>query len=91
VRTGQAVSCTLGFHRNGSSFMAPIPATPSLYSHSNDVQADAKRMAENGFILIGTSSFSGAANKVHESQAFEQAKKGRQSLCIAPWTSTARQ
>lgn len=59
----------------GKPFMAPIPATPSLYSHSNDVQADAKRMAENGFILIGTSSFSGAANKVHESQALEQAKK----------------
>jgi len=59
----------------GKPYMVPLPAVPSLYSHSSDVQADAKRMAEEGYILIGTSSFSGATDKVHESQAIEQGKR----------------
>jgi PDZ domain len=59
----------------GKPYMAPPPATPALYAHSGDIQADAKRMAEEGYILIGTSSFSGAANRVHESQAIAEGKE----------------
>jgi S1-C subfamily serine protease len=59
----------------GKPFMELPPTKPALYAHSADLQSDAKRMAEEGYILIGTASFSGAANKVHESQAVEQGKK----------------
>ena len=58
-----------------SPLMLPAPKTPQLYLHSNDVQADAKRLREDGYIYIGSSSFYGPANRSNQSQALEQGKK----------------
>ena len=53
----------------------PAPAEPAVYSHSADTNADAHRMAEDGYLLIGYSSFTGAANRVKSSQALTEGKK----------------
>src|ERR1039458_1833571 len=53
----------------------PAPKTPQLFLHSNDVQADAKRLREDGYIYIGASSFYGPANRSNQSQAIAQGKK----------------
>lgn len=51
------------------------PAVPKVYAHSSDINADAKRMAEDGYVLIGTSSFFGPSKTGTQSQAIEQGKK----------------
>lgn len=51
------------------------PPVPKVYNHSNDPQADAKRLAEDGYMLIGTSSFYGPSKGGRESLAVEQGKK----------------
>lgn len=56
-----------------AQFIAP-PAKPALFLHSDDLKADQKRMAEDGYILIGYSDFYAPAKKVHEDQAVEQGK-----------------
>jgi hypothetical protein len=53
----------------------PAPKTPQLFLHSNNVQADAKRLREDGYVYIGSSSFYGPANRSNQSQAIEQGKK----------------
>jgi hypothetical protein len=53
----------------------PAPKTPQLFLHSNDVQADAKRLREDGYIYIGSSSFYGPANRSNQAQAVAQAQK----------------
>src|ERR1700691_1412057 len=50
----------------------PPPKTPQLFLHSDDVQADAKRLREDGYIYIGSSSFYGPANRSNEQQAIAQ-------------------
>lgn len=58
-----------------SPLILPAPKTPQIFLHSNDVQADAKRLREDGYIYIGSSSFYGPANRSNQSQAMEQGKK----------------
>jgi serine protease Do len=58
-----------------SPLTLPPPAAPQLFLHSNDIQADAKRLREDGYIYIGSSSFYGPANRSNQFQAVEQAKK----------------
>jgi hypothetical protein len=58
-----------------SPLILPAPKTPQIFLHSNDVQADAKRLREDGYIYIGSSSFYGPANRSNQSQAIEQGKK----------------
>ncbi|MFI4869435.1 MAG: PDZ domain-containing protein [Steroidobacterales bacterium] len=53
----------------------PPPKTPQVFAHSNDVNADAKRMAEDGYVYIGSSSFYGPANRSNQSQAIAQGEK----------------
>lgn len=55
--------------------LLPSPKTPQLFLHSNDVQADAKRLREDGYLYIGGSSFYGPANRSNQSQAIEQGRK----------------
>jgi hypothetical protein len=55
--------------------LAPPPPKPTVYLHSADVQSDAKRLAEDGYIYIGESSFYGPANKSNQQQAVDQGKK----------------
>jgi hypothetical protein len=50
--------------------------------HSNDVQADAKRLREDGYVYIGNSSFYGPANRSNQSQAIEQGKKVRAAIVL---------
>lgn len=57
-------------------------ATPKVYAHSNDTKADAKRLAEDGYILLGTSSFFGPANRSNQAQAIAQGKKVGASLIM---------
>jgi hypothetical protein len=79
-------ACTSGFEKFytpaanaqailNSPLTLPAPKTPQLFLHSNDVQADAKRLREDGYIYIGSSSFYGPANKSNQSQAIEEGKK----------------
>jgi len=55
---------------------------PKVYTHSNDIQGDAKRLAEDGYVLIGTSSFYGPANRVSKSQAIDEAKRVGASIVL---------
>ena len=61
---------------------APPPPKPAVYLHSADVQADAKRMTEDGYVYIGESSFYGPANKSNQEQAVEQGKKVGASIVM---------
>ena len=81
-----AVGCASGFEKfytpvpNADAILKlpsvlPPPAIPQLFPHSNDVQADAKRLNEDGYVYIGSSSFYGPANKSNQSQAIAQGKK----------------
>lgn len=58
-----------------SPLILPSPKTPQLFLHSSDVQSDAKRLREDGYVYIGSSSFYGPANRSNQSQAVEQGKK----------------
>lgn len=51
------------------------PPEPRVYAHSEDLKADAKRLYEDGYVLIGTSSFYGPANRTKQSQAVDEGKK----------------
>jgi PDZ domain len=55
--------------------LAPPPPQPAVYLHSADMQADAKRLSEDGYVFIGESSFYGPANRSNEAQAVTQGKK----------------
>jgi len=52
----------------------PPPETPQLFAHSDDLNADGKRLREQGYVLIGTSSFYGPANRSNAQQAVTQGK-----------------
>jgi hypothetical protein len=66
----------------GSPVTDPPPAMPKVYSYSSSPQADMKRLAEDGFFLIGTSSLYGPANQVHESQVVDQGRKVGASVIL---------
>jgi hypothetical protein len=51
------------------------PEEPRIYPHSGDLKADFKGMAENGYILIGTSSFVGPSSQVKKGQAVAEGKR----------------
>jgi hypothetical protein len=81
-----AIGCASGFEKfytpdpNAQAILKatatlPAPDIPQVFGHSNDVMADAKRMAEDGYIYIGSSSFYGPANKSNQAQAVAQGKK----------------
>jgi hypothetical protein len=55
--------------------LAPPPPKPAVYTYSANVQADAKRLAEDGYAFIGESSFYGPANRSNQEQAVAQGKK----------------
>jgi hypothetical protein len=55
--------------------LLPPPPEPTVYLHSADMQADAKRLREDGYVYIGESSFYGPANRSNQDQAAEQGKK----------------
>jgi hypothetical protein len=65
-----------------SPYAEKPPAEPRVYAHSADVEADAKRLREDGYVLIGTSSFYGPANKVTQSQALEEGKRVGASVVL---------
>lgn len=58
-----------------SPLTLPSPKKPQVFGHSSDVMADAKRMAEDGYVYIGSSSFYGPANRSNQSQAIAQGEK----------------
>jgi len=58
-----------------SPYLEKSPTQPKLYAHSADIAADYKGLLENGFLLIGTSSFYGPANKVSKEHAIAEAKR----------------
>jgi hypothetical protein len=60
---------------SSSPYIEKPPAVPKVYAHSNDIDADAKRMAEDGYFLIGTSSFFGPSRTGTQSQAIAQGEK----------------
>jgi hypothetical protein len=77
-------SCASGFEKfytpappNALAAVAtlPPPETPQLFAHSDDLQSDGKRLREQGFIFIGSSSFYGPANRSNAQQAVAQGKK----------------
>jgi hypothetical protein len=60
----------------------PPPPQPAVYMHSADVQADGKRLLEDGYVFIGESSFYGPANRSNQEQAVEQGKKVGASVVL---------
>jgi len=64
------------------SSILPAPATPEVYAHSTDLNADAKRLREQGYMLIGTSSFYGPANRSNAKQAEAEGKKVGAALVL---------
>jgi len=83
-------ACQSGFEKfytpaassTSPAIVLPSPATPQMYAHSNDLNADGKRLREQGYILIGTSSFYGPANRSNANQALQQGKKVGASLVL---------
>ena len=65
-----------------STVFLPPPATPQIFAHSDDVRADAKRLAEDGYVFLGSSSFYGPANRSNQGQAVEQGKKVGAALVL---------
>jgi len=59
---------------NSPYYIKP-PAVPKLYAHGNDVKADAKHLQEEGYVLIGTSSFFGPSKIGTKEDAIAQGKK----------------
>jgi len=55
--------------------LLPPPREPAVYMHSADMQADGKRLREDGYVYIGESSFYGPANRSNQEQAVAQGKK----------------
>lgn len=62
--------------------LLPPPPQPAVNLHSADVQADGKRLLEDGYVYIGESSFYGPANRSNQKQAVEQGKKVGASLVL---------
>jgi hypothetical protein len=52
-----------------------VPKTPKVYAHSEDVRGDSKRLAENGYVLLGSSSFWGPERIGTKSQAIAEAER----------------
>lgn len=59
--------------KSDDRFMHP-KGQPALYAASSDPKADLQRLAEDGYILIGTATFSTASIKTMNEQAMAQAK-----------------
>jgi PDZ domain len=55
--------------------LLPAPPSPAVYTYSGKPQADAKRLAEDGYVFIGESSFYGPANRSNQEQAVVQGRK----------------
>lgn len=51
------------------------PAVPKVYTYSDDPKADMKRLAEDGYLAIGSSSFYGPPKMGTKAQLIEQGKK----------------
>jgi PDZ domain-containing protein len=62
--------------------LVPPPPTPAVYTHSADMQADGKRLLEDGYAFIGESSFYGPANRSNQEQAVAQGKKVGASVVL---------
>jgi len=60
---------------NPNAYVEKPPSVPNIYAHGEDVKADVRHMAENGYVLIGTSSFFGPAKIGTQAQAIQQGKK----------------
>jgi PDZ domain len=56
------------------SYIKP-PKVPTVYLHSNDPKADAKHLQEDGYYLVGTSSFFGPEKTGTKQGAIEQGEK----------------
>ncbi len=59
--------------------LEPGQGEPQIFSGKN-IEEDSRAMMENGFVMIGSSSFNSGA--VNESQAIQQAKKVKASVII---------
>lgn len=57
-----------------------VSTTEPKFMRGNNVESDALQMVENGYVLLGYSSFHG--RKINENQAIEQAKKVNASMVI---------
>jgi hypothetical protein len=62
--------------------LVPPPPKPAVYMHSADMRADAKRLAEDGYVFIGESSFYGPANRSNQEQAVEEGEKVGASVVL---------
>jgi len=62
--------------------LVPPPPKPAVYMHSADMQADGKRLLENGYVFIGESSFYGPATRSNQEQAVTQGKKVGASVVL---------
>ena len=52
----------------------PFSGEPAIYTYSDDPKADARRAYENGYVLLGSSSFYGPGNIMTRDELIAQAK-----------------
>ena len=71
---------------SSSPWFEKPPAVPKVYAHSADPNTDAKRLAEEGYVMIGTSSFFGPSKNGRESLAVEQGKRVGAALVMVKST-----
>jgi hypothetical protein len=60
----------------------PPPPKPAVYVISADIQEDAKRLAKDGYVFIGESSFVDLADRSREAQAVMQGKRVGASVVL---------
>ena len=65
-----------------ASSLDPPPPKPAVYVVSADIRADAKRLARDGYVFIGESSFVDLADRSREAQAVMQGKKVGASVVL---------
>ena len=65
-----------------ASSLDPPPPTPTVYVISDDIRQDAKRLAKDGYVFIGESSFVDLADRSRQAQAVMQGKKVGASVVL---------
>jgi len=62
--------------------LEPPPPKPAVYVVSADIREDAKRLAKDGYVFIGESSFVDLADRSRQAQAVTQGKKVGASVVL---------
>ena len=83
TNTGMNYLARAGFEKAKSDDrFTHLKGAPALYAASIDPETDLRRLAEDGYVLIGTASFSTVSTKTMNEQAVSQAKAVGASIVL---------